>query len=248
MPRRGAVCLVTAIIEIIEIIEIMGITALLAFAGPDPVFALGLADISSSDASGGVREALLQGAANAVGKLGKTDGFLKNDKVKIPLPESLQKIEGTLRKVGLGKQADELVVAMNRAAESAVPEAKTLLQDAARKMTVDDAKAILTGGASSATRYFRKATEKPLGKKFLPIVRKTTQKVSLAAKYDGIAGKAAQLGLVDEKDANLEEYVTRKTLDGLYKMIADEERAIRKNPAGQASTLLKKVFGAVRGK
>jgi hypothetical protein len=208
--------------------------------------AFSLADLSNQDASGGLKEALTQGAGKAVTLLGRNDGFLKNPKVKIPLPESMQKVEGLMRGLGMGKQADELVKAMNRAAEAAVPEAKTLLVDAVKQMSVEDAKGILSGGGDSATQYFRRKTAEPLTEKFLPIVKQAIGKVKLAEKYEKFAGKGAKFGLVKEEDTHLENYVTRKTLDGLYLMIAEEEKAIRTNPLGAAGSLAQKVFGALK--
>ena len=208
--------------------------------------AITLSDLSNKDAVSGLKQALTQGAGNAVATLGKTDGFLGNPKVKIPLPDQLQKVDGVLRTFGMGKYADELVTTMNRAAEAAVPEAKALLVQSVKDMSVQDAKGILTGGDTSATEYFRKKTHDPLAAKFLPIVQKATAKVGLTQKYDQFAGKAASFGLVDENQANIEKYVTQKALDGLYLMIAEEEKAIRKDPVGQASNILSKVFGALR--
>lgn len=210
-----------------------------------PARAAGLEDISQQDSSSALRQALTQGASAAVASLGRTDGFLGNPKVKIPLPESLQKAEKLMRKLGMGKRADELITTMNRAAEAAVPEAKELLVNAVKQMTLQDAKAILTGGDDSATQYFKRTTSAPLTEKFLPIVKKATEKVKLAEKYNRYAKQASKLGLLDEKDASLEDYVTQKALDGLFLMVAEEERAIRKNPLGQASSLLQKVFGAL---
>ncbi|MDH3310978.1 MAG: DUF4197 domain-containing protein [Gammaproteobacteria bacterium] len=210
-----------------------------------PAFALSLGDISNKDAVGGLKEALSQGATKAVATLGKQDGFLGNPRVKIPLPESLQKVEGLMRRFGKGKQADELVTSMNRAAESAVQEAKPLLLDAVKQMSVEDAKNILSGGDDAATRYFREKTEAPLTAKFLPIVRQATAKAQLAEKYDQFAGAGKRYNLVKEEDAKLENYVARKALDGMYLMIAEEERAIRQNPVAAAGSLAKKVFGAL---
>lgn len=207
--------------------------------------ALSLADISGKDASGGLKEALTQGAGKAVDALGRQDGFLGNPKVKIPLPESVQKIEGMMRGLGMGKQADELLLAMNRAAEAAVPQARTLLLNSIKQMSVEDAKGILSGGEDSATQYFRRSTGAPLAEKFKPVVKKAMAKVKLAEKYDQLAGKAAKFGLVREQDAQLENYITQKALDGLYLMIAEEEKAIRKNPADAAGRLAKTVFGAL---
>ena len=211
-----------------------------------PARAAGLGDISQQDSSGALKQALTQGASAAVASLGKPDGFLGNPKVKIPLPENLQKAEKMMRKLGMGKHADELITTMNRAAEAAVPEAKALLLDAVKQMTLQDAKAILTGGDDSVTQYFQRTTSEPLTVKFLPIVRQATERVELAKKYNRYAKQAAKLGLLDKEDASLEAYVTDKALDGLFLMIAEEERAIRKNPLGQASSLLQKVFGALK--
>lgn len=211
-----------------------------------PARAAGLDAISGEESSGALRQALTQGASAAVASLGRPDGFLGNPRVRIPLPESLQKAEKLMRKLGMGKRADELITTMNRAAEAAVPEAKELLVNSVKQMTLQDAKAILAGGDDSATQYFKRTTSAPLAEKFLPIVRKATEKVKLAEKYNRYAKQAAKLGLLDEKDASLEDYITQKALDGLFLMIAEEERAIRKNPLGQASSLLQKVFGALR--
>lgn len=218
---------------------------LLCLLTSTPALALSLADISSSDAVAGLKEALNQGATNAVGKLGKADGFLGNPQVKIPLPDSLQKASRTLSRFGMGKYADELIVTMNRAAEAAVPEARELLLNAVKEMSVQDAKSILTGGNTAATEYFRGKTTQPLMQKFLPIVHQATDKVQLAQKYDRFAGKAERFGLIDKKQANLESYVTQKTLDGLFLMMAEEEKAIRANPIQQTSKLLSKVFGSL---
>jgi len=210
------------------------------------VHAAGLSNISNIEASNGLKEALIQGAGKAVGKLGTVDGFLGNPQVKIPLPDSLKKAEKTMRMFGMGKQADELVLKMNRAAEAAVPEAKALLVDSVKQMSVADAKAILTGGNDSATQYFKKTTSLPMAEKFLPIVKKATEDVELAQQYNKFAQTGMKYGLVKKEQANIEEYVTQKTLDGVYLMMAAEEKAIRENPMGQASNLLKKVFGALR--
>lgn len=208
-------------------------------------FALGLADLTDQDATGGLKDALVQAAGSAVGKLGVADGYFKNPKVRIPLPDSLKKVEKGMRMFGMGKQADELVLRMNRAAEAAVPEARALLVDSVKRMSVQDARNILTGGDDAATQYFRKTTSAPMADKFLPIVRKATEDVQLAQQYNKIAEKGAKYGLVKKEQANLEQYVTQKALDGLYLMMAEEERAIRKDPLSASTNLIKKVFGAL---
>jgi hypothetical protein len=207
--------------------------------------ALSLDQLTNKDTVGGLKEALTQGAGKAVDVLGKTDGFLGNPKVKIPLPGKLEEAAETMRKFGMGKYVDELETTMNRAAEAAVPEAKKLLVDSIRKMSVEDAKGILTGNDDAATEYFRRTTSAPLGERFKPIVQKAMAKVKLTQKYDKFAGKAAKFGLIDEENAHLDQYVTAKALDGLYLMIAEEEKAIRANPVDAVGKLAKKVFGAI---
>ncbi len=210
-----------------------------------PAGALSLSQLSNKDAVAGLKAALDKGTVAAVGKLGKVDGFLGNPRVRIPLPQSLQDADRFLSRIGAGKYTQDLEVRMNRAAELAVPEAKPLLLQAIKEMSFKDAKAILTGGNTAATVYFRRTTSQPLAAKFLPIVQRATAKVQLAQKYDEFAGKAARFGLLDKNQANLEQYVTQKALDGLFLMMADEEKAIRANPVGQASKLISKVFGSL---
>jgi len=202
-----------------------------------------LSSLSNGDAVGGLKDALQQGARFAISKLGATDGFFANQQVKIPLPEALQKIERGLKLIGMQRQADELVLAMNRAAEQAVPEARSLLENAVRNMSVQDARGILTGAETAATEYFRKTTSGQLTERFLPIVTRVTTKVGLAEQYNALAAKGASLGLVKDADAKIENYVTRKALDGLFTMIAEQEKAIRKDPVGAATGLARKVFG-----
>jgi hypothetical protein len=202
-----------------------------------------LASLSNQDAVAGLKDALIQGSGKAVGQLGATDGFLGDAKVKIPLPDSIKRVESGLRMVGMGRQADELVVSMNRAAEMAVKEATPILVDSVKKMSVQDAKGILTGGDNAATEYFRRTTSDQLTQRFLPIVKKMTAKVQLAEQYNNLAGQAASFGLVKQEDANIDNYVTRKALDGLFLVIAEQERAIRKDPVGAATGMARKVFG-----
>ncbi|HQO17528.1 MAG TPA: DUF4197 domain-containing protein, partial [Methylotenera sp.] len=192
--------------------------------------ALGVSDLTNTEASGGLKEALTQGVGKAISTLGATDGFLGNKEVKIPLPNSLKKIEKGMKLIGMGKQSDELILKMNRAAEAAVPEAKTLLVDSIKKMTVADAKAILTGPNDAATQYFKKTTSEQMAAKFLPIVEKATANVQLAESYNKYAEMGSKFGVVKKEDANINQYVTKKALDGVYLMIAKEEAAIRQDP------------------
>jgi hypothetical protein len=224
--------------------RVLGVLAALVI--PAAASAAGLADISNRDAVNGLKEALTRGSQAAVARLGVEDGFLKNDSVRIPLPPSLRSVEAVMRSIGMGPQANELVLRMNRAAEAAVPEARALLISAVRNMSVQDAKGILTGGDDAATQYFKRTTSEPLAKQFQPIVKKAMEKVKLAEKYNEIAASGARFGLVKDEDAKLEDYVTRRALDGLFVAIAEEEKKIRKNPADAASAIIRKVFGALR--
>ena len=198
---------------------------------------------SDADAASGLRAALERGAVAAVGLLGRPDGFLGNPKVRIPLPGFLNDAAKVLKFTGQQGRVDELVKAMNHAAEAAVPEAKALLVAAVEGISVGDARRIVGGGDDSVTRFFADKTRKPLGERFLPIVTRETKKVDLADRFNAVAGKAQGLGLVKADDANIERYVTNKALDGLYFMIGEEEKKIRSDPVGTGSAALARVFG-----
>jgi hypothetical protein len=201
--------------------------------------------LTQRDALAGLKAALERGSHAAVATLGRTDGFLGNPQVRIPLPESLQRAGKLARRLGYSEQVDELVVAMNRAAEAAVPEARKLLVDSVKKMTVQDAKGILRGGDIAGTEYFKRTANTQLHDRFLPIVQKATEKVGVAQHYKEFARPAARFGLVKAEHADLDEYVTQKALDGLYFMLGEEEKRIRKDPVGTGSAILRKVFGAL---
>ena len=204
------------------------------------------ASLSETDAATGIRSLLERGAMSAIGLLGKNDGFLGNPLVRIPMPGYLNDAAKLLKTFGQQKRVDALVLAMNRAAEAAMPEAKTLLVGAVKSMSVEDALQVVRGGDNSVTEFFSGKTREPLGTTFLPIVTKATEKVSLADKYNSLAGKAASFGFVKPEDANIQQYVTTKALDGLFLMIGEEERKIRKDPVATGSAILKKVFGALK--
>ena len=225
--------------------RIVAFVAAVAVAWSGPAQA-NLDALTNQDAVSGLKAALEKGSGVAVDLLGKTDGFLGNGAVKIPLPDSLKKYEKLMHSVGMGKYADELVLTMNRAAEAAVPEAKKLFVESIRKMSVQDAKGILTGGQTSGTDYFKRSTTDPLRAKFLPIVKKATARVKLAEKYNQYAQKGVQFGLVKKEQANLDDYVTQKALDGLFYMVAEEEKKIRQDPVKAGSDIIRKVFGALK--
>ena len=226
-------------------VSVSAVAALVALTHQHAL-ALSLGDLTNAEASQGLKTALEKGALAAVALLGKPDGFLGNDKVRIPLPGFLEDAAKLLRNLGQGKRIDELVTSMNRAAEAAIPLAKDMLVGAVKSMNVTDAKNILSGGETAVTGFFIDKTRTPLGEKFLPVVTQATEKVGLAEKYNQMAGKAAGMGLMKKEDANIQQYVTGKSLDGLYYMIGEEEKKIRQDPIGTGSAILKKVFGALK--
>lgn len=221
-------------------------TAAMGCALPLRSQALTLNDVSSSQATQGLKAALEKGVRFAVDSLGRNNGFLGNDKVRIPLPGYLEDAAGLLRRLGQGARLDELVAAMNHAAEAAVPLAREVLVGAVKSMGVQDAKNILVGGETSVTQFFADKTRVQLADKLLPMVKKTTQQVRLADKYNRIASQAASFGLLKGDEVNLERYVTGKTLDGLYFMIGEEEKKIRQDPVGTGSAVLQRVFGEMK--
>ena len=224
--------------------------ALIAYPARDAwaLAGLSLADLSQKDAGVGVKAALERGAQIAVELLGKENGFWGNDKVRIPLPDWIQKAEMAIKFMGRGKDVEALKLGVNRAAESAVPQAKTLLVGAAKSMSMQDAKSILTGGENSVTRFFEDKTKATLNEKFLPIVTTVTSRIGLATQYNTLAEQVQKTGLVKLKpeQAKVETHVTAKALDGLYYMIGEEEKKIRSDPVGTGSDILKKVFGGLR--
>lgn len=226
-------------------ISLQAMTGLSALAWSE-AHALTLAELSGADASKGLKVALEKGALSAVGLLGAKDGFLGNEQVRIPLPGYLNDAAKLLRTFGQGDRVDELVTSMNRAAEAAVPMSKDLLLKAVQTMSVTDAKGILSGGNTAVTDFFASKTRPALATQFLPVVTQATAKVGLAEKYNQVAGKAAEFGLLKREDANIQQYITGKTLDGLYFMISEEEKKIRQNPVAYGSSILSKVFGALQ--
>lgn len=219
--------------------------ALTAIAGPN-VTAQSLEQFSARDATAGLKAALDAGVAAAVASLGRTDGFFANPAVKIPLPEHLQRARTALRFVGKSDEVDALELAVNRAAEQAVPQAKALLVSAVKSMSVDDAKQILRGGDDSVTQFFKTETEPQLFERFLPVVRRVTEKNGLARQYNALAGQGSRLGLITAEQASIERYVAQKALDGLYTMIAEEEKKIRANPLAAGSDIVRRLFGALK--
>lgn len=200
--------------------------------------------LDDSTAAKGLQQALEQGTQQAVSLLGRENGYFRNARVKIPLPEPLAGVEKTLRRIGQGKVADEFILSMNRAAEAAAPEAKAVFLQVIRGMSVRDAVGIVRGPDDAATAYFRKHSMKTLSERFLPIVKVATDRMGVTRRYKKFlkeAGPAASL--LDLKKLDLDDYVTRKALDGLFVMVADEEKRIRRDPVARTTDLLQKVFG-----
>ena len=201
----------------------------------------------------GLKEALGKGVERAVASLGRTNGFLTNMNVRIPMPAKLQSVEKGLRVAGQGKLVDEFVTSMNRAAEQAVPTAAAVFGDSIKQMSIGDAKGILGGTNDAATQYFRRTTQTNLHAKFYPLVQKATDSVGVTASYKQMMGKFTSAdslgGLFGGKSpakldaADIDSYVTDKAMDGLFKMVAEEEKSIRANPVARTSDLLQKVFG-----
>ena len=200
--------------------------------------------LSNDEVIGGLKEALAKGAESAVSNLGRRDGFLGNTAVKIPLPESLKSVDSVLRSLGQGRYSDEVIETMNRAAESAVPEAGPILGDAIRSMSIEQSREILNGPDDAATQYFRKVGEDRLTARLRPIVESATSQAGVTSAYKNALDRAGPASaLLDTDSLDLDQYVTGKTLDGLFLMIAAEEKRIRENPVARSTDLLKKVFG-----
>lgn len=204
-----------------------------------------LSSISAQEALQALRDSLEQGARNAIASLGRQNGYFADPKLKIGLPKNFAKAERFLRSLGYGKKVDDLVLAMNRAAETAAPKAQGLVLDAVHKMTVNDAKAILAGGNNAATDYFRKTTESQLADTLLPVVKSVTEKSGLARSYNALAGTLAKFGVKSEQ-STIEGYVNKKALEGIYQRIGEEEKSLRANPKQYAGSLLGKVFGLLQ--
>jgi hypothetical protein len=222
----------------------------LSFAGfqdflNDTMRALGKDNaLSEDEIVSGLKEALEIGTANAVKLTGAKDGYLENPRIRIPLPENVEKAESILRTTGLGRQVDDFELSMNRAAERAAPKAQSIFQDAIRQMTFSDAKQILNGGDHAATSYFEDKTSDSLRKAFQPDVHQAMAEVGVTRTYQDLNDKASKLPFVDDLAPDLDQYVTDKALDGLFLMLAEEEKKIRQDPAARVTDLLKKVFSS----
>ena len=242
----------SGIIARADLLERLGLTK--PKSGTNQTAALSLNSLSQDQMIGGLKEALGKGVQNAVSRLGHDGGFLTNLNVKIPMPEKLRTVEKTLRTLKQDKLADDFVRSMNSAAEKAVPEAAAVFGDAVKQMSIADAKSILTGTNNAATQYFRRVTETNLFIRFHPVVTNATQQVGVTAFYkrmtaqvgsgSSLGGLFGAKGLIKTDDLDVDNYVTGKTLDGLFTMVAEEEKRIRESPMARTTDLLQKVFGA----
>jgi hypothetical protein len=200
---------------------------------------------SNEEMVSALKEALDKGTRYAIDNLGREGGFLNDARVRIPMPDSLAWLEKTLRTLRQDRLADEFVDSMNHAAERAVPEAAAIFTEAIRDMTLEDARAILSGPDDAATQYFRATTGAALSEKMRPIVAEATSSAGVTASYKQMVAKAGGLGgLLSRESTDIDGYVTGKTLDGLFLMVAEEEKRIRENPLARSSELLRKVFGS----
>ena len=206
----------------------------------------GVTSLTQGEMYDGLKQALSKGVQQAVANLGHDGGYLNNLDVKIPMPDSLKRVQQAAQMVGQDKVVDDFIATMNHAAEQAVPEAAAIFGDAIAKMNVDDAKAILAGPDDAATQYFRKTSEGQLTEKMLPIVKQATEKTGVTAAYKQLMkhGSSITQFMGQSNSVDLDGYVTGKALDGLFKMVAAEEKNIRQNPVARSTDLLKKVFGA----
>ena len=204
--------------------------------------------LSTSDMSGGLRAALFQGVHHAVDDLGRENGFLDNTRVRIPLPSGLRQTEKVLRAAGQGQRVDAFIASMNHAAEKAVPVALNVFLDSIRQMTFADAKNILfSNQQDAATQFFRRTSEDRLREMFRPIVEDATEQVGVTREYKQMIGRYGAFGKMFGQDASdIDGYVTQKALDGLFLLVADEEAKIRRDPLGQTTSILRRVFGSIR--
>ena len=198
--------------------------------------------LSDARIGSGLKEALKIGTENAVTLTGRTDGYFRNQAIKILMPEKLQTLEKGLRLVGYGPQVDEFVLSMNRAAERAAPSAKQIFWDAVGEMTFDDARKILGGGDTAATEYFKSKTTDKLTAAFRPVVDQAMNEVGVTRQYKELVGRYQTIPFARSESLDIDQYVVTKALGGLFHVLGEEERKIRTNPAARVTDLLKEVF------
>lgn len=203
--------------------------------------------LSSREMDRGLKEALAKGVQTAIRQLGRNGGFLNDPSVRIPMPGALGQLEGLLRSLHQDRLANEFVDTMNHAAEQAVPQAASVFADAIRHMSMQDAEGILRGPDDAATQYFKRTSEAQLFQRFRPIVTTATNKAGVTYAYKNMMDQAGPMARMLGGDTDLDSYITREALNGLFIKIAEEEKAIRANPVARSTDLLKKVFGSLGG-
>lgn len=199
--------------------------------------------LSDSKITSGLKEALQVGATNAVNLTGKRDGYFGNPAIKILMPKKLRSFERGLRAVGYGPKVDDFILSMNRSAEAAAPAAKKIFFDAILSMSFEDARKILSAGDTAATDYFKSKTTEQLTVAFRPVVQKTMDQNSVTQQYNQLVGQAQTIPFLKSQNLNITDYVVSQALNGLFYMLGQEERKIRKDPAAQTTSLLREVFG-----
>jgi hypothetical protein len=235
------------IIQVLTIMMVVLLTALPASAQLDRIFkGLGIGQkegLSDAKIGSGLKEALKIGAENTVNLTGQTDGYFLNQAIKILMPEKLRTLEKGLRAVGYGPQVDEFVLSMNRSAEQAAPFAKQIFWDALGEMTFEDARRIWSGTETAATDYFKGKTTDKLTAAFRPVVEKAMNEVGVTRQYKELVGRFQAIPFVKSESFDIDHYVVTKALDGLFHVLGEEERKIRKDPTARVTDLLKEVFG-----
>lgn len=199
--------------------------------------------LTTAEVADGLKEALIKGTTTGSDQASQLDGYFKNPQIKIPLPPELQKIESKLRNIGLGSQVDKFVLTLNRGAEDAAKEAKPIFINAVKQMTVQDAWGILKGADNAATDYLKRTTSDQLREKFKPVITNSLNKVSATKYYTDIVTTYNKIPMVEKVNPDLNDYATTKAMDGLFLLIASEEKKIRQDPVARTTELLKKVFG-----
>ncbi|MEI7895900.1 MAG: DUF4197 domain-containing protein [bacterium] len=202
--------------------------------------------LTEKDATDGIREALVKGTGESVKLVSAVNGYLANAEIKIPFPQEAKDVETKLRAIGLGSQVDEVVVSINRAAEDAAKSAEPVFVAAIRGMSITDAINIVKGNNDAATRYLAKTTTPELKAKFSPVIKASLDRVDATRLWAEVIGRYNQIPFVNRQNPDLTAYVTEKAIAGLFIMVAKEEAKIRKDPAAQATELLRKVFGNVK--
>lgn len=200
--------------------------------------------LTSEQVAEGLKEALTKGISTGSDMASQLDGYFKNPKIKIPFPPDVKKVEDKLRQMGMGAQVDKFVLTLNRGAEDAAKEAKPIFVTAIKSMTIQDAWSILKGNETAATDYLKRVTSAQLREKFKPVIKNSLDKVSATKYYSELVTTYNKIPLVQKVNPDLNEYATTKAMDGLFLLISDEEKKIRKDPVARTTELLKKVFGA----